>query len=178
MLHTFISLVALTQAATMTVAAPETATDAFAALEGNWQGQLEYRDYQSKAMQTIPVRVEFDTIPDDTTFLQRSIFTDPAFPVLITTMINVTGETVSVANSRAGRAFETYAQTVRLAKGATTVRWMMTLNRIDEDDNRPAAIREAIELDGDRLTVTKEVDFLDDERVEWMFRNRLTVRAQ
>lgn len=178
MLHTLTALVALAQATTMAADAPANAAEAFTALEGIWQGQLEYRDYQSDTLQAIPLRVEFDTIPDNTTFLQRSVFTDPGFPVLITTMVNVEGETVSVANSRAGRPFESYAQTARLTNGAVARNWTMTLTRIDQDDNRPAAIREVMVRDGDILTVTKEVDFLDDDAAEWMFRNRVTLSAE
>ncbi len=178
MLNTLTALVALTQAATIVADLPANAVDAFSALEGEWQGQLEYHDYQSDTLQVIPLRVEFDTIPDDTTFIQRSVFTDPAFPVRITTMVNVEGETVSVANSRAGRPFESYANSARLTGATSADNWSMTLTRIDEDDNRPAAIRELMVRNGDMLTVTKEVDFLDDDTAEWMFRNRVTLSAQ
>ena len=178
MMHALTILAGLAQITTMGVSSPNNATEAFAILEGNWQGQLEYRDYQSNMMQAIPLDVEFEKIPDNTTFLQRSVFTDPGFPVRITTMVNVEGETVSVSNSRAGRAFESYAQTAHLTAGSVADSWTMTLTRIYQDDNRPAAIREVMVHNQGKLTVTKEIDFLDDEATEWVFRNRVTLSAQ
>ncbi|NQZ47171.1 MAG: hypothetical protein HRT63_06560 [Erythrobacter sp.] len=178
MLHILTILAALSQASTLSIDTPKNAAEAFAALEGNWQGQLEYRDYQTDRMQAIPLSVEFDTIPDETTFVQRSNFTDPGFPVRITTLVNAVGETVNVANSRAGREFETYAQTARITDALDGDNWTMTLFRIDKDDNRPAAIREVMIRNQGSLTITKEVDFLDDDVAEWTFRNRVTLAAQ
>ncbi|MCK0129471.1 hypothetical protein [Erythrobacter sp. F6033] len=171
-------LAALAQVTAATADAPQTAVDAFTGLEGNWQGQLEYRDYQSDTMQAIPMRVEFDTIPDKTTFLQRAEFTDPGFPVRITTLINVAGADTNVAISRAGRPFETYTQNARLAPGAIADSWTITFTRVGEDDNRPAAIREVMTRKAESLTVTKEVDFLDDEAAEWVFRNRVSLSSE
>lgn len=178
MLHSLTAIIALAQAATLSADAPATPAQAFAALEGNWQGQLEYRDYQSNNMEAIPLKVDFDTVPDNTTFVQRSEFTDPGFPVRITTLVNVEGAAVNSAISRAGRPFESYAQTARLTDASGADSWAMTLTRVGQDDNRPAAIRELMVRDGDSFSITKEVDFLDDDANEWVFRNRVTLSAQ
>ena len=178
MLNILISLVGLVQAAVIDADGPENATEAFASLEGDWQGQLEYRDYQSGRLQAIPLRAEFEAIADGATFLQRSVFTDVASPVLITTMVNVDGGTVSVANSRTGRGVEAYDQTVGALEGSSIQAWTMTLTRVDQDDGRPAAIREVMLRDGNSLIIIKEVDFLDDGLIDWIFRNRVTLHAR
>ena len=41
-----------------------------------------------------------------------------------------------------------------------------------EDDNRPATLRLTTVRDGDRVETLKEVDFLDDDKSEWLTRNR------
>lgn len=178
MSHTLMLFAAIAQTTMAGAAAPETVVDAFTHLEGDWQGQLEYRDYQSDKLQAIPMRVEFDSIEDDTTFLQRSTFTDPGFPVFITTLINVDGTTVNVASSRAGRPFESYDQIARLTAGASANSWTMTTTRVGKDGDRLAVIREVMTRDGDDLTITKEIDYLDDDSSEWMFRNRVTLSAK
>lgn len=170
-------IVALAQAATIS-AMPQSPLETFRTLEGSWQGKLEDRDYQSDRLERIPVEVEFEAIPNDRTFVQRSTFTDPAFSVPVTSLLAIDGETVYVASSRAERAFESYVQTARLGTVAGTNRWTLTLTLVDSDDRRRAVLREVMVRERDTLTITKEVDYLDDDRSEWVFRNRAILETK
>ena len=168
----FTAIALITQAAALASGTPTSAESALADLEGEWQGRLEYRDYQSDTMQSIPMNAVIESVPDDTTQIQRFRFVDPRSPVYSTNLISMDGETVSYATSRQGRPFETYQQSARLVQSDQASGWTVVLARIGQDDNRPASIRETILLNGNNVTLTKEVDFLDDDKNEWAFRNR------
>ena len=52
------------------------------------------------------------------------------------------------------------------------LRWTMIEETKGSDDNRPALLRIITIRDGDSLQSLKQVDFQDDEKVEWLSRNR------
>ena len=52
------------------------------------------------------------------------------------------------------------------------LRWTMIEETQGSDDNRPALLRITTIRDGDSLQSLKQVDFQDDEKVEWLSRNR------
>lgn len=171
----FTSIAILAQAAALATAAPVDTASAIATLEGDWEGQLEYRDYQSDQLQAIPMVVEFESVPDGITFIQRAAFSDPGFQVYITSLLSVGEDRVTQANSRAGREPESYELGARISEAVAMDDWSLTFTRIGLDDNRPASIRETMQRDGTQLTITKEVDFLDDDGAEWEFRNRVNL---
>ena len=159
-------------------AAPTSPANAYSSLEGKWQGQLEYRDYRSGELQAIPMCVMFENVPDGTTFIQRAEFTDPGVQVYITSLLSLGENSVSQATSRAGQDFSSFELQARLVGAASQTQWTLSTTRIGSDDNRPASIRETMQRNGTELTITKEVDFLDDDLSEWTFRNRVSLSRE
>ena len=54
--------------------------------------------------------------------------------------------------------------------------WTLVETITGTDDNRPAALRLTTVRDGDTMVTLKEVDFTDDAKVEWLARNRTTLK--
>jgi len=50
--------------------------------------------------------------------------------------------------------------------------WTVVAETDGKDDNRPATIRETTTRNGPKLVTLKEVDYSDDEKEEWLQRNR------
>ncbi|MEO1488900.1 MAG: hypothetical protein AAFR88_05620 [Pseudomonadota bacterium] len=165
-----------TQATATSAPAKVSAIEAFVSLEGDWEGSLAYRDYQSDKMETIPVAVNMEALPDGQTLVQRFDYTDPGFQVYITNLITVTDSLLTGATARAGRAFETYEKTITVEQARDAENWTAVLSSEGEDDSRPAMIRETMKRTGDTMTITKDVDFLDDDAAVWEFRNRITLK--
>ena len=143
-------------------------------LEGNWSGQLEYRDYQTDELAAIPMRVAMDRHGD--ILIRRLTFTDPGFQVRRVSVLTWD------ADARLVR--EAYVQDGKAEVATTAARllshdgaaWVMTLETEGVDDDRPALLRETMKLQADTLTVVKEVDFLDDEDQRWEFRNQVSLQ--
>lgn len=170
------AIVLLAQAATVPAAdMPTSPAEVFASIEGSWEGAIEYRDYQSNTLQSIPMKAEMENRPDGVTMVQRYQFADPRSAVYSTNLIAFAGDTLSIASARAGRPFETYTQTVEVASVSAPDNWTLTMSQTGKDANRPAAIRETVLRDGNQMTITKEIDFLDDDVTQWEFRNRVTL---
>ena len=179
----FYAIALLAQANTVSAAAvpaeaPADVGDALSTMAGEWTGKLEYRDYRSNDLAAIPMRADIEIVPDGVTMIQRLRFSDPGVEVYTTNIVSINGTTISTAASRAGRAFECYEQTARLVEAGSDHSWTISTSQIGRDDNRPAAIRETTKLRGNQLTITKEIDFLDDNETRWEFRNRVTLDRQ
>ncbi|MEM7703548.1 MAG: hypothetical protein AAF251_16540 [Pseudomonadota bacterium] len=157
---------------------PITPQEAFTSLEGAWSGALTYRDYSSQKLQSIPVALTMETQPDGETMVQRFDYTDPGFQVYITNLVTVKGGMLSGATARAGRSFETYEKTVAVTRQAMFDQWTIVLEDEASDDDRPARIRETMTRAQGTLKVLKEVDYLDDAKEEWIFRNEITLIAE
>ena len=88
-------------------------------------------------------------------------------------MFDAAKSTLSVGTFRKGREPEISVYSVRLdgaAKDAT--HWTM-LEEVDaKDDDRPAKLRLTTVRDGEKIETLKQVDFLDDDKSEWITRNR------
>ncbi|MEM1197464.1 MAG: hypothetical protein AAGH57_15285 [Pseudomonadota bacterium] len=165
---------------TMAAALPEepiTPQEAFASLEGRWEGTLAYRDYGTKRLESIPVAVTMETQPDGETMVQRFDYTDPGYQVYVTNLITVKDGLLAGATARAGRAFETYEKDVVVTAQAMPQRWTLVLSDEFKDDGRPARMRETMRRAEGTLTILKEVDYLDDDKEEWVFRNEITLLA-
>lgn len=173
----FTALLLLAQPVPATTApiTPPTPAEVFASLDGNWEGVIEYRDYQSDTLQSIPMRANMESRPDGVTMVQRFSFSDPRAAVYATNLIAFGGDTLSGAAARAGRPFETYQQKVTVTSSEAKDRWSLIMAQEGMDDNRPASIRETVIRIEGQMIITKEVDFLDDNKQQWDFRNRVTL---
>ena len=167
-------------ALTPTAALAETPVDVAAArasLDGTWEGQLEYLDYSANKWFGIPVKTRIESQGDGATTIRRSDFDDgpTVGNVRITTveLFDTAKSTLSVGTFRKGREPEISVYSVRLdgaAKDAT--HWTM-LEEVDaKDDDRPAKLRLTTVRDGEKIETLKQVDFLDDDKSEWITRNR------
>lgn len=148
-----------------------------ASLEGSWEGKLEYLDYGADKWFGIPVKTAVEAQGDGATTIRRSDFDDgpTVGNVRITTveLIDLAQGTLSVGTFRKGRAAEVSLYVVRLegvAEDAT--HWTMLEEAEAKDDNRPAKLRLTTVRNGDALETLKQIDFLDDDKNEWITRNR------
>lgn len=142
-------------------------------LEGQWEGFLEYRDYQSGDMERIPLSI--DGKMHGTVLVQRLTFIDPGWKV----------ERVSTAvwdakNSALHRSYSddsgVEAQSAPVSIRMMPNGWVVTIESDGMDDGAPALIREVISLDGDLRTSEKWVDPKGDDIDTFEFRNRTETR--
>lgn len=161
--------------------APLTLAEARASLAGAWEGELQYRDYQSGEWQGIPMTVTVTREGDGNTLTRRATFDDGprVGNVYITSleMLGPDGVTEYATGFRAGRVPELSKATLSLAAATDAAHWTMLAVSEGTDDDRPARIRSTITRDGASLTSLKEVDFLDEPGEAWLTRNR-TVLAR
>lgn len=148
-----------------------------ASLNGAWEGELEYRDYSADRWFGIPVKTRIADQGDGATTLRTSDFDDgpKVGNVRITTveLFDAAAASVAVGSFRKGRAAEIMTYAITLAPGARdAAHWTMIEQARATDDERPATLRLTTVRDGDRLETLKEVDFLDDDKTEWLVRNR------
>ena len=185
-----ILLLALSMGPSMVIAQEEsqqitfTIADTRTELAGRWQGKLEYRDYQAERWFGIPVTIEVELVDDDATLIRKASFDDgDSGTVYITTisMLAPDGETEYVGSFRADRPAELGSFELRLAetKGGETLdatHWTVIAETDGEDDQRPARIRETTTRNGAELVTLKEIDFSDDDKEEWLQRNRTVLK--
>lgn len=158
------------------VAVPDVAA-ARVSLVGRWQGELAYLDYGANRWFGIPVKTQVLDQGDGATLLRVSDFDDgpKVGNVRITSgeLFDAKAGTISVATFRKGRAVEVMAYAASMdpmSRDAT--HWTMIEETKGSDDDRPATLRLTTVRDGDMLETLKEVDFLDDDKAEWLTRNR------
>jgi hypothetical protein len=173
--------------AALTFATPAIADDAAsppidvatarASLVGKWEGSLEYLDYSADKWFGIPVKTQIEDQGDKATMLRRSDFDDgpKVGNVRITSveLFDAAAGTVTTGTFRKGRTVEVTTFAVRLdaaAKDAT--HWVMIEETLGKDNNRPATLRLTTTRNGDKIETLKQVDFQDDEKAEWLTRNR------
>jgi hypothetical protein len=162
-------------------AAPADLATARASLVGEWTGQLEYLDYSANKWFGIPVKTTVEDQGDGATTIRKSDFDDgpKVGNVRITTveLFDAAKSTVTSGTFRKGRMAELTTYTVRLdgvAKDAT--HWTMIEETKSEDNHRFAMLRLTTVRNGDMVETLKEVDFLDDNKNEWMKRNRTRLK--
>ena len=139
---------------------------------GNWEGELYYLDYQSGQRFGIPMRADVDITPDGATQIRHLTWTDPGnlvYAVNLTTIDRDTGELVE-AFFRDGRG-EYMRYEIASVTYSSDTDWQLVYEHDGKDDNRPARIRHTIARDGERMTSTKSVSFLDDDGGEFFERN-------
>ena len=163
-------------------AAPEPASPvdvaaARASLNGHWTGTLEYLDYSANQWFGIPVKTHIEDQGDKATTLRRSDFDDgpKVGNVRITSveLFDAAAGTVTTGTFRKGREASITTYAVRMEGiSQDPLRWTMIEEVTAQDDNRPALLRETTMRDGNTIETLKQVDFLDDDKQEWISRNR------
>ena len=164
-------------AAARTVA-PVTIASARQSLVGQWQGKLEYRDYQADKWFGLPVKVRVSDGGDGVTLIRTADFDDgPTTGIVrITTVSMLDGTAETTATFRKARKVELGTATLALGSASKdATHWTLVETETATDDNRPATIRLTTVRDGAKLVTLKEVDFTDDTKAEWLVRNRTTL---
>lgn len=158
------------------VAPALTVAQARASLAGEWNAELQYRDYQSGKWQGIPFKTSIAMVGDGVTQIRTSAYDDgpKAGTVWITSvsLLAKDGTTEQTGTYRAGRPAEHIEAKLRLEAGTDAAHWVLVSELDGRDDERPARIREVTTRAGDRVTTEKQVDFTDDAKEEWLVRNR------
>ncbi len=179
----FLSSIALATNAQATPdqAAPVDVAAARASLSGSWEGTLEYLDYTANQWFGIPVKTAIEDQGDKATSIRRSDFDDgPTIGnVRITSveLFDAKAGTVTTGTFRKGRTVEVYTHNVRMDGDAKdAAHWTMIEEVLGKDDNRPALLRYITTRDGDKIETLKQVDFQDDEKAEWLSRNRTRLK--
>ena len=157
--------------------APIDVAAARASLAGKWEGSLEYLDYGANKWFGIPVKTLVEDQGDGVTIIRKSDFDDgpKVGNVRITSveLYDPAAGTVSTGTFRKGRAVEVYSYKARM-EGAPVdaTNWTMVEESIGKDDDRPATLRLTTTRKGDSIETVKQIDFQDDDKAEWITRNR------
>ncbi len=182
MRHAF--LFVLLAAAPAIAAAPETPAPAAALLAGtagSWQGELQYRDYESNSWQGLPMTVTVTVQPDAVTTIRTAAFDDgpKAGIVTITTVTSIdeAAATSGYAAFRKNRAVDVgSARIITASQGADAAHWTIVTLEARSDGDSPAEVRETTRRDGDTMTTLKEVNPVGDGKDVWLPRNRSVLR--
>jgi hypothetical protein len=153
------------------------AAAARASLIGSWTGSLEYLDYSANKWFGIPVKTQIADQGDGATIIRKSDFDDgpKVGNVRITSveLFDAATGTVSVGYFRKGKTASVDVYAVKIEGPAPdATHWTMVEELKGQDDNRPAMLRLTTVRNGDALETLKQVDFLDDDKAEWLSRNR------
>lgn len=152
-----------------------------AATQGQWQGELQYRDYQSNQWEGLPVKVSILTQGDGVSLVRTAAFDDgpKTGTVWITTLLQIdpATRTITSATARAGRPMESgSAQLNQPSPAKDTTHWVLVETGLRRDGNGMAQVRETTTRDGSAMTTVKEVNPLDDGKDEWLPRNRTILK--
>jgi hypothetical protein len=148
-----------------------------ASLVGSWEGQLEYLDYSADKWFGIPVMTSIEDGGDGATMIRKSDFDDgpKVGNVRITSieLFDAATQTMSVGTFRKGKQADISNYSMRFeGTPADATHWTIVEETSGMDDNRPATLRTTTTRDGDHIIAVKQVDFQDDDKAEWMVRNR------
>lgn len=176
-------LLALTAAPAFS-ATPDTgaaAASLLAQTAGRWQGELQYRDYQSNTWQGLPMTVTIAAQPDQVTTVRTAQFDDGPKTGIVTittvTAVDPVASTVSYASFRRSRATDVgVSQIGKVEPGKDATHWTIVTTEKRTDGNQVAEVRETTIRDGDTLTTLKEVNPVDDGKDVWLPRNRSALR--
>jgi hypothetical protein len=148
-----------------------------ASLAGAWTGSLEYLDYTANKWFGIPVKTVIEDQGDGATMLRKSDFDDGPVIGMVritsTELYDAKAGTVTTGTFRKGRAAELVTYSIRMdGVAGDSTHWVLIEESLAKDNNRPALLRLTTTRNGDRVETLKEVDFQDDDKVEWLQRNR------
>jgi hypothetical protein len=152
-----------------------------ASLAGKWEGSLEYLDYSANQWFGIPVKTQIEDQGDKATTLRRSDFDDgpTVGNVRITSveLFDASAGTVTIGTFRKGRTVEVTTYSAKIdgvASGPTD--WVMVEETLGKDNNRPAMLRLTTTRNGNAIETVKQIDFQDDDKPEWITRNRTRLK--
>ena len=174
----FVSLLLVTVATSaMAQPAPVDVATARASLAGAWEGRLEYLDYGANKWFGIPVNTMVENQGDGATVIRKSDFDDgpKVGNVRITSveLYDPAAATVTTGTFRKGRTVEVDTYKVRMeGTPADATHWTMVEESLGKDDDRPATLRLTTTGNGDKIETVKQIDFQDDNKAEWITRNR------
>lgn len=169
-------------AAALLAASPayaETPQELLAALAGEWEGALGYRDYQSNELFELPVTTSIRLSEDGRTLIRTSRFDEGDAPDVFIVSMSGFDDTTGVyetAGFRAGRAMYVTREGVELRGARGAEHWAIVFTERGMDDDRAADIRVTLTRDGRDTLSIKEVDYLDDPEVRFEFRNQTRLR--
>ncbi len=157
--------------------APPTMAQLLAATAGEWQGELQYRDYQSNKWEGLPVTVKIQAQGDGVTAVRTAAFDDGPKTgiVYITTVTQVdpATERESYAAFRKGREPDSGAAQLTLGNGSRDLtHWTIISTETRKDGDSLAVVRETTTRNGTSLVTLKEVDPVGDGVTSWQPRNR------
>lgn len=145
-------------------------------LAGRWSGALEYRDYQTGALQRLPVQTQIQRGADGATLTRLSAFDDgPQTGTVHTTTVSLFeagGARVTHALFRKGRAPELWSEDTRVTAHGSTEQWTTVSSRRGQDGGQPADIRITQTRRGSELRAVKEVKAVGAPDSDWAFRNQ------
>jgi hypothetical protein len=148
---------------------------------GRWQGELQYRDYQSNTWQGLPMSVAIIAQPDEVTTVRTAQFDDGPQTGIVTittvTLVDPVASSLSYAMFRRGRPTDVgLSRIVDVAQGADTSHWTIVTVETRKDGDEVAHVRETTTRDGDLLTTLKEVNPANANKEVWLPRNRSVLR--
>lgn len=156
--------------------APVDVAAARLSLAGKWEGSLEYLDYGANKWFGIPVKTLVEDQGDGVTTIRKSDFDDgPSVGNVRITSVEIYDpaiSTVTTGTFRKGRSVELNAYKVRMEGAVDATHWTMVEESLGKDDDRPAKLRLTTTRDGDKIETVKQIDFQDDDKAEWITRNR------
>ena len=157
--------------------APVDVAAARASLVGQWEGSLEYLDYSANKWFGIPVRTLVEDQGDGVTMIRKSDFDDgpTVGNVRITSaeLYDPAAGTITTATFRKGRKVEVNSYNTWIeGTPIDATHWTMVEETLGMDDNRPATLRMTTTREGDKIETVKKIDFQDDNKAEWITRNR------
>lgn len=137
-----------------TPAAGQTAMDPYVLLVGSWEGELEYLNYgDNVTLVTLPTRLVVERAGSGKRLDLEFIYQEPdGSEVSGTDQLYETPDGLYF-----GDRWTVEEQDVDEPGG----RLLLVLVRDGEDDNRAASIRTVVALEGDELTITKQVQYAD-----------------
>ena len=146
------------------------------ALQGDWRGELAYRDYGTGAREKIAMEATARATPDNGFLVTEARYADPGFDVFIMTVSAFDEETGALMESHhRANEIEKFVYGFKSAEW-TDDGWIYIFEDEGVDDGRPAMIRRIVSLDGEVYTQRKEIDFLDDMGPNFIFRNETVLR--
>lgn len=148
-----------------------------ASLAGKWEGSLEYLDYGANKWFGIPVKTLVEDQGDGVTTIRKSDFDDgpKVGNVRITSveLYDPAAATITSGTFRKGRSVEVNSYKVRMEGIAVdSAHWTMVEESLGKDDGRPATMRLTTTRDGEKIETVKQIDYQDDDKAEWITRNR------
>lgn len=177
-MHRFASLLLLaTATSAFALPTPIDIAAARVSLVGKWEGRLEYLDYSANEWFGIPVKTLVEDQGDGVTMIRKSDFDDgPTVGNVRITSVEIydpAAGTLTTGSFRKGRSVDVTSYTARIeGTPVDATRWTMVEEALGRDDDRPAMLRLTTTRDGNTLETVKQIDFQDDDKSEWITRNR------